>query len=106
MLFRSLILWTDSSPYHVEKSGTLNPEIILFRPSDCDIEQLTSVPKQRMLQSIIGLVERENTIITLGVHMLKYLTQKCHHRENVQKHVNYHANKAALQTICSIGYQW
>jgi hypothetical protein len=58
------------SPYHVEKHGTINPEIILFNPASCNLVQLPSFPEERTLLSIFRLVEKDNEIIAIGQHAI------------------------------------
>lgn len=51
------------SPYHSEKNGTINPELILFNPEKAGLQQLSAIPPNLPTKCINGIL-RESHIIT------------------------------------------
>jgi hypothetical protein len=51
------------SPYHSEKNGTINPELIIFNPENVGIQQIHSIPSNLPTKDINDIL-RMNHIIT------------------------------------------
>ena len=51
------------SPFHIEKDGTMSPELILFSPKDI-LTQITKVPSKILSVPINGIILQSNRIFT------------------------------------------
>jgi hypothetical protein len=65
-LFDGFISPRLRTPFHTEKDGTLNPELILFNPKRAGLSQLTIYPSNVVLSHISNLLETRCQLIDLS----------------------------------------
>jgi hypothetical protein len=55
------------SPFHTEKKGQLNPELILFNPKDSGLIQITRYPSHIQIHSIASYMKDKHELIDLRI---------------------------------------
>jgi hypothetical protein len=65
------------SPYHSEKDGTINPELILFDPEKAGLQQISTIPSNLPVKNINEILRSSHIITTLyrdQMHSAFYMT--------------------------------
>jgi len=64
-LFDGILSPRLETPFHIEKNGTLHPELILFSPKSCNVRQLKEYPSNVSMVSITQLIQNKHQLVNI-----------------------------------------